>query len=127
KTIKVEWDGKDAKGQFVPTGSYRFMVNAVDAAGNQAQAIYTGLTLTDKLIKVSLSKQQMIAYAGDTAFATTVVTTGGQALPTPTGQFEIIEKSSPFVFHAQYPKGSPYWFPDVTSHYAMLFNQPGAD
>ncbi|HEX5417872.1 MAG TPA: L,D-transpeptidase family protein [Chloroflexota bacterium] len=125
--IKVEWDGKDAQGHVVPPGSYRFMVDAVDVAGNQTQAVYNGLSITDKVIKVSLGKQQMIAYAGDTVFATTLVTSGGQALPTPKGQFEILQKSSPFVFHAQFPKGSPYWFPDVTSHEAMLFDQPDAD
>jgi|GEM_PF-794753 len=125
--IQVKWDGKDAKGQVVPPGSYRFMIEAVDAAGNQSQALYTGLTITDKVIKVSLAKEQMTAYAGSQVFATTVVTTGGQALPTRPGQFEILQKFSPFVFHAQYPKGSPYWFPDVTSHYAMLYDQPDAD
>lgn len=125
--IKIEWDGKDARGNVAAAGSYRFAVSATDDAGNHLQALYTGLSITNKVIKVSLASESMTAYDGGQLFASTVVTTGGQELPTRPGQFEILEKSSPFVFHAQYPRGSPYWFPDVTSHYAMLYDQPDAD
>lgn len=127
KPIKTEWDGKDSRGNVVAAGSYRFLVSATDDAGNHLQALYTGLSITDKVIKVSLASESMAAYDGGQLFVSTVVTTGGQELPTRPGQFEVLEKSSPFVFHAQYPRGSPYWFPDVTSHYAMLYDQPDAD
>lgn len=125
--IQINWDGKDAKGQIVAPGAYRFMVTAVDDAGNQGQGMYSGLTIINKVIKVSLKNESMTAYEGSKVFVTTLVTTGGQELPTPTGQYEIIEKAAPFVFHAQYPKGSPFWFPDVKSNFAMLFYQQGAD
>ncbi len=127
KPVKTTWDGKDARGAIVPVGSYRFLVDAVDAVGNDAQGMYSGLTITDKVIKISLGTQSLTAYEGDKPFLTTLVTSGGVDLPTPTGQFEILEKSAPFVFHSPYPKGSKYWYADVTSNYAMLFYQQDAD
>lgn len=126
-TVQTSWDGKNASGNVVPVGSYRFMVDATDDAGNQTQALYSGLTITNKVIKVFLASESMTAYEGGQVFLSTVITSGGQALPTRPGQFEIQEKAAPFVFHAQYPRGSPYWFPDVTSHHAMLFDPPDAN
>lgn len=125
--ITVSWDGKDAKGKIVAPGSYRFMVNAVDAVGNKTQALYKGVTITNKVIKVSLATESMTAYEGSQEFLHTLVTTGGQELPTRPGTFEILSKQSPFIFHAQYPKGSPFWFPDIKSNMAMLYDQPDAD
>jgi hypothetical protein len=125
--VRVSWDGKDAKGSIVPVGSYRFVADATDAAGNQTQSVYSGLQITNKVIKVFLASESMTAYEGNQVFLSTVITSGGQALPTRPGQFEIQEKASPFVFHAQFPRGSPYWFPDVTSHYAMLFDPADAN
>lgn len=126
-TVQTRWDGKDASGNVVPVGSYRFLVEATDDAGNQTQALYSGLTITNKVIKVFLASESLTAYEGGRVFLSTVMTSGGQALPTRPGQFEIQEKAAPFVFHAQYPRGSPYWFPDVTSHHAMLFDPPDAN
>ena len=125
--IKASWDGKDAKGAIAAVGNYRFLIDAVDPSGTDTQGIYTGLTITDKVIKVSLGTQRLTAYEGNKLFVTTLVTTGGADIPTPTGQFEILEKSSPFVFHSPYPKGNKYWYPDVTSNRAMLFDQKDAD
>ncbi len=127
KTIHLSWDGKDSQGKYVGPGTYRFLVDAVDQAGNDAQALYNGINITDKVIKVTLSTQSLTAYEGDKPFVTTLVTTGGADIPTPVGQFEILEKSSPFTFHSPFPKGNKFWYPDVTSHYAMLFDQPDAD
>ena len=127
KVVHIDWDGKDSHGQIVPPGSYRFFVDAVDDVGNRTQAMYTGLAITDKVIKISLGTQSLTAFEGNTPFLTTLVTSGGSDLPTPVGKWEIIEKASPFVFHSPYPKGSKFWYPDVTSHYAMLFDQPDAD
>ncbi|HUX87925.1 MAG TPA: L,D-transpeptidase family protein, partial [Chloroflexota bacterium] len=125
--IKTAWDGKDAKGTIAAVGNYRFLIDAVDQSGTDTQGMYTGLTIINKVIKVSLGAQRLTAYEGDKPFVTTLVTTGGADIPTPTGQFEILEKSSPFVFHSPYPKGNKYWYPDVTSNRAMLFDQKDAD
>jgi len=125
--IGVNWDGKDSKGKIVAPGSYRFLVDTVDDVGNQTQALYSGINISDKVIKVSLGTQSLTAYEGNKPFLTTPVTSGGADIPTPTGQFEIIEKSNPFIFHSPFPKGNKFWYPDVKSNYAMLFDQPDAD
>ena len=127
KSIEVVWDGKDGQGHVVAPGSYRFLVDATDDAGNRAQALYTGLAITNKVIKISLGKQELIAYDGDKPFLSTLVTSGGQDIPTPTGIFEILEKAAPFVFHSPFPRGSQYWYPDTKANYAMLFDQRDAD
>ena len=126
QAIQSPWDGKDNSGHVVPAGSYAFVVDAVDDAGLSVQARYNGLTITDKVMLVSLTKETLTAQAGSTVFLTTPVTTGGQQLPTPTGTFEILSKEAPFLFHSPYEKGSPYWYPDVTSNRAMLFDQSSA-
>ncbi|MBX6771658.1 MAG: L,D-transpeptidase family protein [Chloroflexi bacterium] len=125
--ISLAWDGKDAAGRIVPPGSYRFLIEAVDDAGTHTQAVYDGLTITNKVIRIWLGRQVLTAYDGDTPFLTTLITSGGADLPTPVGTFEILQKSTPFVFHSPFPRGSKYWFPDVKSNFAMLFDQADAD
>ena len=127
REISLSWDGKDSRGHVVPPGSYRFLIDGTDAAGNQVRALYNGITITNKVIKVSLSKQSLTASDGPEVFLTMLVTTGGQALPTRAGQFEILDKAMPFVFHSPYPKGSPFWFADVQANYAMLFDPRDAN
>lgn len=127
QTVRIAWDGRDRAGRIVSPGSYRFLVDAVDDVGNRAQALYTGLTITNKVIKISLGTQTLTAYEGDKPFLSTLITSGGSDLPTPVGQFEILEKASPFVFHSPYPRGSKFWYPDAKSNFAMLFDQADAD
>lgn len=127
RPVKIAWDGKDGAGHVVAPGSYRFMVDVVDDVGNRFQALYTGLTITNKVIKISLGTQTLAAYEGDKQFLTTLITSGGADLPTPVGKFEILEKASPFVFHSPYPRGSKFWYPDTKSNFAMLFDQADAD
>jgi L,D-transpeptidase catalytic domain len=125
--VDLAWDGKDAQGKIAPNGSYRFLINVTDVSGNSAQAMYNGLQISDKVIEITLSTESLTASAGGKVFLKTMVTSGGQRLPTPTGSFQVQEKSAPFVFHSPYPKGSPYWYADVTSHEAMLFDPSGAN
>lgn len=127
QTIRLAWDGKDSQGRIAPIGAYRFLVSLADDAGNRSQALYSGLMITNKLIRVWLGKQVLTAYEGDKPVLTTLVTSGGSDLPTPTGTFEILSKSSPFVFHSPFPKGSAFWYPDTKANYAMLFDQADAD
>lgn len=122
KPLTATWDGKDASGQFVPAGSYRFEIQATDAAGNTIKQVQTGLTITNKVIVVTLANESLRALDGDQLFLTTPVTSGGQELPTRKGQFEIEYKAAPFVFHSPYPRGSRFWYPDTPATYAMLFD-----
>ncbi len=123
--VRLEWDGKDETGSLVPPGAYRFRVTATDRFGHTADAIYRGLLVTQKRIVISLSRQELWAYDGDEVVLSTLVTTGGPELPTPTGTFQILAKYSPFTFHSPWPKGSPYWYPDSPTTYAMLFDEGG--
>lgn len=125
--IRVEWDGRDETGRPVPTGTYRFMVRAVDQAGNADEKLYVGLQVTDKVIRVHLDQQRLTAHQGPKQVMTTLVTTGGQELPTPTGSFEVLSKEAPFTFRSPWPPGHRYWYPDVRSNYAMLFYLEDAD
>jgi lipoprotein-anchoring transpeptidase ErfK/SrfK len=83
------------------------------------------LLVTQKRIVVSLSEQKLWAYDGEQVALQSLVTTGGPQLPTPAGTFQILSKQSPFTFHSPWPKGSPYWYPDSPTSYAMLFDEEG--
>lgn len=122
----VQWDGKDGKGQPVPPGKYRLRLDASDKTGRTAQALAEEpLPVTNKRIVVYLGQERMVAYEGDKPFIDTLVTTGGPELPTPVGTFRIISKFSPFTFKSPWPKGSPYWYADSPTSFAMLFESSG--
>ena len=120
--VSLVWDGRDAGGKLVPVGGYSFSVHAVDEAGNPSDTRIDGLIISDRVIRVSLGSQSMTAWEGDNVVLSTLVTTGGQQLPTPTGNFEILSKHSPFTFRSPWPPGSPYWYPSAPVRMAMLFS-----
>jgi len=43
-------------------------------------------------------------------------------VPTKSGTFEVVYKSSPFTFHSPVSPGSPVLYPDAKVRYAMLFD-----
>ena len=75
--VQLAWDGRDDGGQVVPSGSYRFRVQAADEHGRTADAIYKNVLLTQKRIVISLSRQALTAFDGNTVVLSTLVTTGG--------------------------------------------------
>ena len=123
--LSVSWDGRDDAGHLVPAGSYSFYLRATDRIGNANVMGWNGFAVTDKRIVVSLSQQRMWAYQGDKVILTTLVTTGNQALPTPTGRFSIMFTRHPFTFHSPWPKGSKYWYADSPVNYALYFHDYG--
>ncbi|MBV8087859.1 MAG: L,D-transpeptidase family protein [Chloroflexi bacterium] len=126
QTASVQWDGKDDKGQALPAGNYRFRLDGSDKTGRMAQSLTDdALLLTDKRIVVSLSQERLVAYEGDKPVFDTLVTTGGPELPTPIGTYHILQKFSPFTFKSPWPKGSPFWYADSPTSYAMLFESSG--
>jgi lipoprotein-anchoring transpeptidase ErfK/SrfK len=126
QSASVQWDGKDDRGQALQPGNYRFRLDASDKTGRVAQSLTEdSLALTNKRIVVSLGQERMVAYEGDKPVFDTLVTTGGPELPTPIGTFHILEKRSPFTFHSPWPKGSPFWYADSPTSYAMLFESSG--
>ncbi|MBV8084326.1 MAG: L,D-transpeptidase family protein [Chloroflexi bacterium] len=123
---KLEWDGKDDHGQVVPAGNYRIRVDATDKTGRTAELMASDMAqVTAKKIVVSLSQEKLWAYDGDNAVVSSLITSGGPDLPTPTGTFHILGRYPNFVFHSPWPKGSPYWYPDSPTTYALLFESSG--
>jgi lipoprotein-anchoring transpeptidase ErfK/SrfK len=122
----VQWDGKDDQGGSVAPGKYRVRLEASDKTGRTAQVLTQDmLALTNKRIVVSLGQQRMWAFEGDKPVLETLVTTGGPRLPTPVGTFHILSKMSPFTFKSPWPKGSPFWYEDAPTSYALLFESSG--
>ena len=74
-----------------------------------------------KLIVISLSRQVLTAYQDGTVVLTTYVATGRPALPTPPGVYHIFAKYSPYQMISPWPYGSPYWYPNSWTNWAMEF------
>lgn len=121
----VNWDGKDAQGRPVASGTYEVYVRPIDAYGHSSLASWSDLGVEYKRIVVSLSQQRLWAYDGSKLFVTSLVTTGNKVLPTPTGTFHIMAKFHPFTFRSPWPKSSPFWYPPSPTQWAMLFQQGG--
>jgi len=119
------WDGMDAHGAIMPAGNYTFRLTARDDAGNQSTTTTAAVALDRRRIVVSLNGQEMWALDGDQVLLHTLVTTGGPELPTPLGDYQIIDRESPFTFHSPFPTSSPYWYPDSPTTFALLFQSDG--
>lgn len=78
-----------------------------------------------KVIVVSIAQQRLTAYQDGAVVLTSDVATGQPALPTPTGTFHIMTKSSPYKFVSPWPRGDQYWYPTEWVSYAMLFADDG--
>lgn len=138
----LHWAGRDAHGHIVGKGYYFFSVVAIDHANNVGRFNFGGIQVEPqapkkspagpmvfhgdgKQIVVSLSKETLYAYSGDTLVLQTYVTTGNPSLPTPIGTYTILAKFHPYQFISPWPKGSPYYYAPSTSTYAMLFRDGG--
>ena len=77
--------------------------------GNSAVGVHTG-----KWIDVNLTQQKMVAYEGNTAVFSSLVSTGVAAYPTVTGTFNIYVK-----YDSQAMSGPGYYLPGVP--YVMYF------
>jgi flagellar hook assembly protein FlgD len=123
--ITATWDGSTVARSQAPSGLYTFRTVAVDAAGNRTTAHLGAVVLDHRRIVVSLDTQQLWALDGKRVLLTTLVTTGGPELPTPTGDFQVIDRESPFTFISPYPQGSPYWYAPSTANFVLLFQVNG--
>ncbi len=74
-----------------------------------------------KAVVIRLGRQTLTAYLNGKPILTTPVTTGRSALPTPVGNYHVIFRASPFVFHSPWPPGSPFWYPPTPVTWAMDF------
>lgn len=124
--LNVNWDGTSGKSSaFLPEGLYTFRASAVDTAGNRATLDLGSVSLDLRRIVISLDAQQLWALDGSSVLLTTLVTTGGPELPTPTGDYQIIDRESPFTFRSMDPPGSPFWYPPSPTNFALLFQVNG--
>jgi len=119
------WDGMDARGAMMPAGNYSFRLTARDDAENESTTTTAAVALDRRRIVISLNKQELWALDGDRVLLRTPVTTGGPELPTPTGDYQIIDRESPFTFHSPFPPSSPYWYADSPTTFALLFQSDG--
>jgi lipoprotein-anchoring transpeptidase ErfK/SrfK len=146
------WYGKNKHGKSVRPGKYFVALKAVDTAHLvtrshfglftvQAAPVATpaptatassapsgapvSVPAAGKHIVISLSRQTLYAYDGKTLVLQTYVTTGNPSLPTPAGDYSILNKQAPFEFISPWPYGSPYWYPPSWSNMAMLFRSGG--
>jgi lipoprotein-anchoring transpeptidase ErfK/SrfK len=121
----VSWDGKDAHGNAVPSGSYEIFIRAIDQYGHSKVTGWSDFVLDYRRVMVSLSQQKLWAYDGNKLIWTSLVTTGNRALPTPLGTYHIMAKLHPFTFHSPWPKTSPFYYKPSKTEYAMLFREGG--
>jgi len=121
ETITATWD----HAATLPSGTYVFSATVTDAAGNTRTTGVGSLQLDLRRIVVSLKQQKMWALDGNKVLLSTLVTTGGPELPTPTGNYEIIDREAPFTFHSPFPPGSPFWYADSPTNFALLFQVNG--
>jgi lipoprotein-anchoring transpeptidase ErfK/SrfK len=94
------------------------------AAPLQAKVVTASLGV-GKVILISLKDQQLAAYQDGATILTTPVTTGRPALPTPTGNFQVLRKSHPWIMRSDFPRWSPYWYPDSPVTYVLWFTNAG--
>jgi lipoprotein-anchoring transpeptidase ErfK/SrfK len=90
----------------------------------QAKVVTASLGV-GKVILISLADQSLAAYQDGATILTTPVTTGRPALPTPTGSFQVLRKSHPWVMRSDFPRWSPYWYPDSPVTYVLWFTNVG--
>ncbi len=124
-TVNLIWDGRDNAHRLVPEGSYSYTIVATAAHSERQTESYNMLGVTYKRILISLSKQQLWAFDGFHYVLSSLVTTGNPALPTPTGDFPILGKYSPFTFVSPWPPGSTYYYAPSYTNYALLFDNRG--
>ncbi len=123
------------RSQLALAGTYEAFSNIAWRLGQQKRVLSDAIWLATlppspspgagKLIDISLSRQQLIAYQDGQAVVSTIITTGRPALATPPGSYRITAKYSPFRFVSPWPYGSPYWYESSWVSYAMLFRGGG--
>jgi lipoprotein-anchoring transpeptidase ErfK/SrfK len=119
------WHGRNNYRQIVQPGTYNFFVRTTDIYHNTSIKEYSGLSVLNKLIVVSLSQQRLWAYQGHRQLLTSLVTTGNPLLPTPRGTFTILGKWHPFTFISPWPTTDWRYYPPSPVQYAMLFRVGG--
>jgi lipoprotein-anchoring transpeptidase ErfK/SrfK len=80
---------------------------------------------TGRIIVISLTCQELTAYQDGQPFLSTPVTSGEPALPTPTGQYSVIRRNSPFEMVSSWPYGTVGWYPPSWVDWVLWFRSDG--
>ena len=78
-----------------------------------------------RLITIVLSAQHLTAYEDSKVIVSTDVATGRPDLATPTGDFHVMAKYSPFLFVSPWPRGDPNYYDPTWVSWAMPFAPGG--
>lgn len=95
-------------------------VTGVLAADQCGHAVPSG-----KAITLNLTLQEAVFYNNGCVVRATPITTGRPFLRTPTGDFHVFYKASPFTMVSPWPHGSPFWYPTGTVTWVMEFDVGG--
>lgn len=74
-----------------------------------------------KVITLSLSLQEAVFYNNGCVVGASPITTGRPGLNTPTGNFAVFFKTSPFTMVSPWPLGSPDWYPTTVVQWVLEF------
>ena len=74
-----------------------------------------------KVITLSLSLQEAVFYDNGCVVGASPITTGRPGLNTPTGNFAVFYKTSPFTMVSPWPPGSPDWYPTSVVQWVLEF------
>lgn len=78
-----------------------------------------------KVLTFNLALQEAVFYQDGCAVKATPVTTGRPELRTPTGNFSIFYKQSPFQFISPWPPSSPFYYYPSWTNWVMEFASGG--
>lgn len=121
----LNWNGTTTPHHLAPAGTYRVVIDAVDAVGNRTEVQTPLITVQSKRILISVKGDALWAYDGNKLIIHTLVSNGGPDTPTLPGIFHVEAKVPNMVFHSPWPKGSPLYYPPSPTNYAMLYNANG--
>jgi lipoprotein-anchoring transpeptidase ErfK/SrfK len=88
---------------------------AADQCGHQAGGG------SGKVITLSISLQEAIFYDNGCVVGASPITTGRPGLNTPTGNYAVFYKTSPFTMVSPWPQGSPDWYPTTVVQWVLEF------
>jgi hypothetical protein len=74
-----------------------------------------------KVITLSLTLQEAVFYDNGCAVGASPITTGRPGLDTPTGNYSVFFKTSPFTMVSPWPAGSPDWYPTTVAQWVVEF------
>ena len=73
------------------------------------------------MITLSISLEEAIFYDNGCVVGASPITTGRPGLNTPTGNFAVFYKTSPFTMVSPWPPGSPDWYPTTVVQWVLEF------